>query len=60
MMVGDGAPTIKTPTDPYLEKTSHKKMLVEWLKVWALSSNPSTRKTKRVGTFFWFFSVQVL
>jgi hypothetical protein len=29
---------------PYLEKTLHKKGLVEWLKVKALSSNPSTTK----------------
>jgi hypothetical protein len=27
---------------PYLEKKHHKKGLVEWLKVKALSSNPST------------------
>jgi hypothetical protein len=27
-------------------KTPHKKGLVEWLKVWALSSNPSTTKKK--------------
>jgi hypothetical protein len=31
---------------PYLEKTYHKKGLVEWLKVQALSSNPSTLKIK--------------
>jgi hypothetical protein len=31
---------------PYLEKTLHKKGLVEWLKVWALSSNPSTAEIK--------------
>jgi hypothetical protein len=30
----------------YLEKTVHKKGLLEWLKVWALSSNPSTEKKK--------------
>jgi hypothetical protein len=29
---------------PYLEKTHRKKGLVEWLKVKALSSNPSTAK----------------
>jgi hypothetical protein len=28
----------------YLEKTLHKKGLVEWLKVQALSSNPRTGK----------------
>jgi hypothetical protein len=28
----------------YLEKTHHKKGLVEWLKAQALSSNPSTAK----------------
>jgi hypothetical protein len=31
---------------PYLEKTYHKKGLVEWLQVQALSSNPSTAKKK--------------
>jgi hypothetical protein len=31
---------------PYLEKTFTRKGLVEWLKVKALSSNPSTAKTK--------------
>jgi hypothetical protein len=30
----------------YLEKTLHKKGLVEWLKVSALSSNPSTKKKR--------------
>jgi hypothetical protein len=32
---------------PYLEKTHHKKVLVEWLKVKALSSNRSTEKKKK-------------
>jgi hypothetical protein len=32
---------------PYLEKPYHKKGLVEWLKVKALSSCPSTTKTKK-------------
>jgi hypothetical protein len=32
---------------PYLEKTLHKKGLVEWFKVNALSSNPSTTKKKK-------------
>jgi hypothetical protein len=32
---------------PYLKKTHHKKGLVEWLKVKALSSNTSTAKKKR-------------
>jgi hypothetical protein len=31
-------------TRPYLEETHHKKGLMEWLKVYALSSNPSTAK----------------
>jgi hypothetical protein len=31
----------------YLKKTHHKKGLVEWLKVQALSSNPSTTKKKK-------------
>jgi hypothetical protein len=30
-----------------LKKTHHKKGLVEWLKVKALSSNPSTAKKKK-------------
>jgi hypothetical protein len=32
---------------PYLEKTLHKKRLVEWLKVKALSSSSSTAKKKK-------------
>jgi hypothetical protein len=33
---------------PYLEKTiTKKKGLVEWLKVWALNSNPSTTKKRK-------------
>jgi hypothetical protein len=31
---------------PYLEKTLHKKGLMEWHKVKALSSSPSTTKEK--------------
>jgi hypothetical protein len=31
---------------PYLEKTDHKKRLVEWFKHKALSSSPSTAKKK--------------
>jgi hypothetical protein len=31
----------------YLKKTLHKKRLVEWLKVQALSSNPTTAKKKK-------------
>jgi hypothetical protein len=31
----------------YLENTHHKKGLAEWLKVKALSSNPSTEGEKR-------------
>jgi hypothetical protein len=31
-------------TRPYLEKTLHRKGLVEWLKVKSLSSNPRTAK----------------
>jgi hypothetical protein len=34
-------------TRPHLEKSLHKNGLAEWLKVWALSSNPSTKKKKR-------------
>jgi hypothetical protein len=32
---------------PYLEKTHHKKGLVEWLKAKALSSSLSTTKKKK-------------
>jgi hypothetical protein len=32
---------------PYLDKTLHKKGLVEWLRVKALSSSPSNGKKKR-------------
>jgi hypothetical protein len=32
---------------PYLEKSHHKKGLAEWVKVKALSSNPSTSKKKK-------------
>jgi hypothetical protein len=32
-----------------LKKTHHKKGLVEWLKVEALSSNPNTAKKKKKG-----------
>jgi hypothetical protein len=41
---------------PYLEKEITKKGLVEWLKVKALSSNPSTAKEKspkREATYMW-------
>jgi hypothetical protein len=31
----------------YLEKTHHRKRLVEWLKVKALSSNTRTKKKKK-------------
>jgi hypothetical protein len=31
----------------YLEKTYHKKQLMEWLKVKVLSSSPSTAKKKK-------------
>jgi hypothetical protein len=30
---------------PYLDKTLHKKGLVEWLKIKVLSSNPNTTTT---------------
>jgi hypothetical protein len=32
---------------PYLENTLHQKGLVEWLKVKALSSSPSTAKKEK-------------
>jgi hypothetical protein len=32
---------------PYLKITHHKKVLVKWLKVKALSSNPSTARKKK-------------
>jgi hypothetical protein len=35
---------------PYLENTHHKKGLVEWLKVLALSSNPRTSKRNKKGS----------
>jgi hypothetical protein len=34
---------------PYLEKTLHKKGLVEWLKVQVLSSTPILKKNKIKG-----------
>jgi hypothetical protein len=34
---------------PYLKKIHHKKGLMEWLKVKALSSNPRTAKKKGQG-----------
>jgi hypothetical protein len=37
----------KSPLRPYPEKTLHKKELVEWLKVQALSSSTSTTKRKK-------------
>jgi hypothetical protein len=42
---------------PCLENNQHKTGLVEWLKMWALSSNPSTEKKKKekkrkIGMFF--------
>jgi hypothetical protein len=36
-------------TRPYLEKTHHQKGMLEWLKVYALSSNPSTGKKKKLS-----------
>jgi hypothetical protein len=33
---------------PYLEKTHHKKGLVEWLKMKTLSSNFSTAKKNKI------------
>jgi hypothetical protein len=35
---------------PYLKNNHYKKRLVEWLKVKALSSNPSTGKKKKRRT----------
>jgi hypothetical protein len=37
--------------DPILKKTHHKKGLVEWLKVKALSLNSSTAKKKKNGFY---------
>jgi hypothetical protein len=34
---------------PDFEKNPHKKRRVEWLKVWALSSNPRNTKKKKKG-----------
>jgi hypothetical protein len=39
---------------PHLEKTLHKKGLVEWLKIQALCSSPSTAKKKKK---FWKWEV---
>jgi hypothetical protein len=36
---------------PYLKETLHKKGLVKWLKVKALSSNPSTEKKIACNTW---------
>jgi hypothetical protein len=38
--------------DPNFKKTHHKKTLVEWLKVWALSSNLSIAKKKKSFTMW--------
>jgi hypothetical protein len=35
--------------EAYLKNIQHKTKLVEWLKVEALSSNPSTTKKKKTG-----------
>jgi hypothetical protein len=40
------ASPVKQFMRPHLEKTHHKKGLVEWVKVYALSSNPSTTRGK--------------
>jgi hypothetical protein len=37
--------------NPISKNTHHKKGLAEWLKVWALSANPSTTKKERVESF---------
>jgi hypothetical protein len=42
---------------PYLEKNLHKKGMVEWLKVKALSSSPSTGKKKNLNVYVLFDSV---
>jgi hypothetical protein len=36
-------PQVNSSRDPILKKTLHKKGMVEWLKVKAPSSNPSTK-----------------
>jgi hypothetical protein len=46
---GFQASTGKEFIRPYLKKTYHKKGLVKWLKVWALSSSPSAKKMVVVG-----------
>jgi hypothetical protein len=45
---------------PYLEKANHKKRLMEWLKVEALSSNPSTKKDKNILNILFFYSKPVI
>jgi hypothetical protein len=46
---------------PYLKKSFTKIGLVEWLKVKALSSNPSTTKTKKINELeVGFFSFETV
>jgi hypothetical protein len=40
----------KTSEDPILKTPNTKKVLVEWLKVKALNSNPSTARKKKKGS----------
>jgi hypothetical protein len=47
-------------TRSYLENTHHKKGLEWWLKVLAMSSNPSTAKKKKKDLVQLSFSVLVL
>jgi hypothetical protein len=42
---------------PCLEKTHDKKGLEEWLKVKALSSNPSAAKKKKKKKILYFISI---
>jgi hypothetical protein len=44
--LGSKPARVNNSQNPILKKTHHKKGLMEWLKVEALSSNPSTAKRK--------------
>jgi hypothetical protein len=43
---GSKPPQANSSRDPILKIPNTKKELVEWLKVWTLSSNPSTTRKK--------------
>jgi hypothetical protein len=54
-------PQANSSVRPYLKKSFTKIGLVEWLKVKALSSNPSTTKTKKINELeVGFFSFETV